>query len=69
MRLLLPVGNIGLQKFVGSIGLFQTLGRQDFNSLGQQYSRFSLHHDLMLQVFDGFDFLVQLQLQARQGLA
>ena len=67
MRLLLPIGNIGLQQFVGCIGFFQAFGRQDLNALGQQHGSFSLHHDLVLKVFDSFDFFVQLQLQAGKG--
>ena len=69
MCLLLPIGNIGLQQFVSGIRLFQTLGRQDFNSLRQQNSGFSLHHDLVLQVFNRLDLFIQLQLQTSQGLA
>ena len=68
MGLLLPVRYIRLQQLVGSVCLFQAFGGQDFNALRQQHRGFTLHHDLVLQVFNRFDFFVQLQFQAGQGL-
>ena len=60
MGLLLPVANISLQHLVCSIGLFEAFGRQHFNALRQQYRSFALHHHLVLQIFNRFDFFSQL---------
>ena len=67
LSLLLPVGHIRLQQVVGSVCLFQAFGGQDFNALRQQHSGFTLHHDLVLQIFYRFDFFIQLQLQTGKG--
>ena len=67
MGLLLPVRHIRLQQLVGSVCLFQAFGRQDFNALRQQHSGFALHHHLVLQIFNRFDFFIQMQLQTGKG--
>ena len=69
MGLLVPLGHIGLQEFIGGDRFFQTFGRQHFNALRQQHGCFTLHHDLVLQIFHGFDFFIQLKLEAGQGFA
>ena len=69
MGLLMPVSHIGLQQFIGGACFFQTFGRKNLYALGQQHSRFALHHDLVLQIFNRFDFFIQLKLEAGQRLA
>ena len=60
MGLLVPVSHIGLQEFIGSACFFQTFGRKNLNALRQEHGCFALHHDLVLQIFNRFDFLIQL---------
>ena len=65
----LPAQPIGLQAFALCQGIGQGLGRQDFNALGHQHAGFAVHLGLVLQVFNRFDPLGQLPLEALQGLA
>ena len=69
MGLLQPLRHVCLQNLIGRIGFFQTFGGQHFNALGQQHGRLTLHHHLMLQIFNRFDFFCQLRFQACQGFA
>ena len=69
MGLLVPVRHIGLQQFIGSACFFQTFGRKNLNALRQKHGCFALHHDLVLQIFNRFDFFIQLKLEAGQRLA
>ena len=66
LSLLLPLRHISLQHFVGCVGFFQTFGGQHFNALCEQHGRFSLHHHLVLQIFNRFDLFVELLLEPRQ---
>ena len=69
MGLLVPVRHIGLQQFIGSTCFFHTFGRKNLNALRQKHGCFALHHDLVLQIFNRFDFFIQLKLEAGQRLA
>ena len=69
MGLLLPIANISLQHLVCSISLFEAFGRQHFNALRKQHRSFALHHHLVLQIFNRFDFFSQLGIETGQWFA
>ena len=64
-----PGLDIRLQGFAAGMGLLQRLGGKHFNTLRQQHGRLTLHHHLVLQVFNTAHHLRQLVLEPGQGLA
>ena len=64
--LLLPVRHVGRQCRRSNLRVFPALGRQHFEALGQQHSRFALHLGAVLQVIDALDALGQPGLEAGQ---
>ena len=60
----LPLSHVVLQSGMAMFGFGHWLGRQDLNALCQQDRRFALHHDLVLQIFNAFDHLNQLNFEA-----
>ncbi|MNK72666.1 hypothetical protein D3C87_921490 [compost metagenome] len=67
--LLLPVGHVGAQRFLGGLGVLPALGGQHFEALRQQDGGFAVDLRAVLQVFDALDALGQLGLQPGQRFA
>ena len=64
----LPMGDIGGQRILGSLGVGPGLGRQHLDALRQQHRGLALHLHPVLQVFNGTHAFHQLRLQAGQRL-
>ncbi len=69
LRLRLPLGHIRLQACERSLRFGDGFGGQHFNALRQQHGSFTLHHHLVLQIFDTLDHFGQAEFQTGQGLA
>ena len=64
----LPVGHINFQGIQCRLCITPRLDRQHLNTLTQQNGGFALHLGAVLQVFNGFNPLSQLDLDAGQRL-
>ncbi|QJW84190.1 hypothetical protein HK414_10885 [Ramlibacter terrae] len=69
LRLLLPLRDVGAQRFDGRLRVAPRLGGKHLDALRQQHRRFALHLHARLQVFDALDAVGQLHLHAGERLA